>query len=77
LEGKISTTSIGQKEQTERGVIKSLGRRVGGGFSSCVIFLGKGRRRMMSLSRWWKKGKWVGCLGYFKKITMSRIVLGA
>jgi hypothetical protein len=26
-----------------------------GGFSSCVIFLGKGRRRMRNLSRWGKR----------------------
>jgi hypothetical protein len=32
---------------------------------------------MMSLNRWWKQGKWVGCLGYFKRIEMSRIMLGA
>jgi len=42
-----------------------------------VIFLGKGMKRMMSLGRWWKEGKWVGCLGYFEKIEMSRIMLGA
>ncbi len=52
------------------------GRRVYGGSSLCVIFLGKARRRMMNLSRWWKEGEWVGCLGYFKRIEVSRIVLG-
>jgi len=46
------------------------------GFSSSVIFLGKGRRRMMNLSRWWKKGEWVGCLGYFERIEMSKVMLG-
>jgi hypothetical protein len=33
-------------------------------------------KRMMNFSRWWKKGKWVGCLGYFERIEVSRIVLG-
>jgi hypothetical protein len=47
------------------------------GFSSCVIFLEKGRKRMMSLNRWWKEGELVGCLGYFERIEVSRIVLGA
>jgi hypothetical protein len=42
-----------------------------------VIFLGKERRKMMSLSRWWKEGEWVGCLGYFEKIEVSRIMLEA
>jgi hypothetical protein len=46
------------------------------GFFSCVIFLGKEKKRMMSLSRWWKVGEWVGCLGYFKRIEVNRIVLG-
>jgi hypothetical protein len=57
--------------------MKSLGKRSLWGVFSCVIFLGKERRRMMSLSRWWKEGKWVGCLGYFKRIEMTKIVLGA
>jgi hypothetical protein len=42
-----------------------------------LFFLGKERRRMMNLNRWWKEGEWVGCLGYFKRIKVSRIVLGA
>ncbi len=41
----------------------------------CVIFLGEERRRMMSLSRWWKEEEWAKCLGYFKGIEVSRIVL--
>ncbi len=69
MEGKISTTFIKQRKQAQR--------RNFGGSSERVIFLGKGMKRMMSLSRWWKEGKWVGCLGYFEKIEMSRIVLGA
>jgi hypothetical protein len=32
-----------------------------------VIFLGKGKRRMGSLGRWWKGEEWVGCLGYFEE----------
>jgi hypothetical protein len=32
-----------------------LGEKSLWGASSCVIFLGKERRRMMSLSRWWKE----------------------
>jgi hypothetical protein len=42
-----------------------------------LFFLGKERRRMMNLRRWWKEEEWVGCLGYFKRIEVSRIVLGA
>jgi hypothetical protein len=42
-----------------------------------VISFGEREKKMMvSLSRWWKKGEWVGCLGYFEKIKVSRIVLG-
>jgi hypothetical protein len=47
------------------------------GSFSCVIFRGKGKRRMMNLSRWWKERKWVGCLGYFERIEVSKIMLGA
>ncbi len=77
MEGKISTISIRQKEQAQKGVVKSLGERSFWGSSSYVIFLGKGRRRMMSLSKWWEEGEWVGCLGYFERIEVNRIVLGA
>jgi hypothetical protein len=42
-----------------------------------VIFLGEERRRMMNLNKWWKEGKWAGCLRYFKRIKVSKIVLGA
>jgi hypothetical protein len=69
LKGRISTTSIGQRKQVQGGGF--------GGSSKRVIFLGKGKRRMNSLSRWWKKGEWVGCLGYFKRIKVNRIILGA
>jgi hypothetical protein len=31
----------------------------------------------MSFNKWWKEGEWVGCLGYFKRIEVSRIMLGA
>jgi hypothetical protein len=31
----------------------------------------------MNLSRWWKEGEWVGSLGYFEKIEVNRIMLGA
>jgi hypothetical protein len=48
-----------------------------GGSSFCVIFFGKGRRRMMSFIRWWKEVEWVGCLGYFERIEVNRIVLQA
>jgi hypothetical protein len=69
LEGRISTTSIRQRKQVQ-------GRGFGGS-SERVIFFGKGRKRMMSFNRWWKKGEWVGCLGYFERIKLNRIVLGA
>jgi hypothetical protein len=55
--------------------LKAWGRGCLGSFS-CVIFLGKERRKMMSFSRWWKKGEWAGCLGYFERIKLSRIMLG-
>jgi hypothetical protein len=48
-----------------------------GGLFIVFFFLGKGRKRMMSFSRWWKEGKWVRCLGYFEIIEVSRIVLRA
>jgi hypothetical protein len=57
--------------------MKSLGEKSFWGFFSCVVFFGRRRRRMMSLNKWWKEGEWVGCLGYFKRIEMSRIVLRA
>jgi hypothetical protein len=65
-----------KKTSSKRGDEK-LGEEGVWGSSSCVIFLGKGRRRLMNFSRWWKEGKWVGCLGYFKRIKVSRIVLKA
>ncbi len=48
-----------------------------GGFLLVLVFLGKGKKRMMSLSRWWKEGEWVSCLGYFEKIEVNKIMLGA
>jgi hypothetical protein len=45
---------MGQGKQVKRGVLKSLGERSFWLSSSCVIFLGKGRRRMRSFGRWWK-----------------------
>jgi hypothetical protein len=58
---------MGQGEQAQRGFLKSLEERSFWGFSSCVIFLGKGKRRMRSLKRRWKGGEWVGCLGHFEE----------
>jgi hypothetical protein len=31
----------------------------------------------MSLSRWWKEGEWIECLGYSKRIEVNGIVLEA
>jgi hypothetical protein len=31
---------------------------------------------MGGFNRWWKEGKWVGCLGYFERIEESKIMLG-
>jgi len=53
-----------------------LGERSFWGFSSYVIFLGKGKRKMMNLIKWWEEGEWVGCLGYFERIEVNKIVLG-
>jgi hypothetical protein len=63
------------KRTSSRKGHEKLGEEDVWGYFSCVIFLGKGKRRMMSLSRWWKEGEWVGCLGYFERIEVSRIVL--
>jgi hypothetical protein len=30
----------------------------------------------MNFNRWWKERECVGCLGYFEKIDLSKIVLG-
>jgi hypothetical protein len=68
---------LDKKNKFKEGWWKVGERGVFGGSFSCVIFLGKWRRRMRSLNRWWKEGKWVGCLGYFERIEVSRIVLGA
>jgi hypothetical protein len=57
---------MGQGERAEGGVLKTLGGEEFVVFS-CVIFFGKGRRRMRSIGRWWKGGEWVECLGYFKE----------
>jgi hypothetical protein len=40
--------------------MKSLGKDEFRRSFSCVIFLGKGRRRRMSLGRWCKEGEWIG-----------------
>jgi hypothetical protein len=40
--------------------MNSLGKKKFEKFFSSVIFVGKGRRRRMSLGRWWKKGEWIG-----------------
>ncbi len=56
MEGKIFTTSIEQKKQAQGGVMKGLGERTFWGRSfSWVVFLGKGRRRMMHIGKWWKR----------------------
>jgi hypothetical protein len=58
---------MGQGKQVEGGVWKSLGEKNFWLSFSCVIFLGKWKKGMKNLGRWWKRGEWVGCLGYFKK----------
>jgi hypothetical protein len=63
----IFSTSMGQGEQAQRKGHEKLGGDDFWGSYYCVSFLGKGRRRMKSFSRWWKGGKWVGCFGYFKE----------
>jgi len=67
----------GTKRTSSRRGHKKLGGEEFLGFSSCVIFPGKGRKRMMSLRRWWKKGEWIECLGYSKRIEVNGIVLEA
>jgi len=42
LEGRISTTSIEQKEQAQGGVIKSLGEKSFWGLLLVLFFLGRG-----------------------------------
>jgi hypothetical protein len=56
---------------------KKLKKKFLGGLLRVLFAWGKERKRRMSLSRWWKEGEWVECLKYFKKIEVSRIVLGA
>jgi hypothetical protein len=58
---------MGQGKQAEGGVLKKLRGEEFLVASSCVIFLGKGRKGMRNISRWWKGGEWVECLGHFKK----------
>jgi hypothetical protein len=43
LKGKISITSIGQREQAQGEVMKGLGRRMFKGLLLVLFFLGKGR----------------------------------
>jgi hypothetical protein len=31
---------------------------------------------MMNINKWWLEGEWVGYLGYFERIELSKIVLG-
>jgi hypothetical protein len=45
LEGKISTTSIGQREQGQGGIMKSLGERNLRGSFSYVIFPWEGEEK--------------------------------
>jgi hypothetical protein len=58
---------MGQGKQFEGGVLKSLGERSFWVFSFCVIFFGKGRRGMRSLSRWWEGESGLDVWGYFKE----------
>jgi hypothetical protein len=66
-----------KKTSSRRGHEKLGEKEFVRGLLLVLFFLGKGRRRMMGLSRWWKKGGWVRCLRYFERIEVSRIVLGA
>ncbi len=66
MEGKISSTPMGQGEQTEGGVLKSLGEKNFWGLFLCDFFE-KGKRGMRSIGRWWKGEEWVEILGYFKE----------
>ncbi len=65
LEGRISSTPMGQGEQAKGGVLKSLGEKSFWDFFLCD-FSWK-TCRMKNIGKWWKKGEWVECLGYFKK----------
>jgi hypothetical protein len=57
--------------------MKSLGERSFERVFSLCCFSWKKQRKRMSLNRWWKEGEWVESLGYFEKIEVSRIMLGA
>jgi hypothetical protein len=51
---RFSQLPLNKENKFKEGSWKVWGG-VFGGSSSCVIFLGKGRRRMMSLTRWSKR----------------------
>jgi hypothetical protein len=55
-----------KRTSSRRGLEKLGGEEFLGLFFLCD-FLRKRRKRMRSLSRWWKGGKWVGCWGYFEE----------
>ncbi len=66
MEKRISSTSMGQGEQVEGGVLKSLGERNFWSFSSCVIFLRKGKEGWGVLVNG-GRGKVGWILGYFEE----------
>jgi len=65
LEERISSTSMGQREQAKGRVLKSS-RSCFWLSSSCVIFLGKWKRGMRNLGRWWKGEKGLDVWGVLK-----------
>ncbi len=67
MEGRISSIFMGQGKQAEGRILKSLGERSFWLSSSCVIFIGKGRRGMRSLGRWWEGESGLDVWGYFEE----------
>jgi hypothetical protein len=73
--GEDFFNSHGTKRTSGRRGFEKLGGEEFLVTSSYVIFLGKGRKGMRSIGKWWKGGKWVECFGVLKKIEISIIVL--
>jgi hypothetical protein len=67
IEKKDFLNFHGTRRIRSKKVFEKLGGEEFLGVFFLCDFLGKGRRKMRSLGRWWKGGKWVGCLEYFEE----------
>ncbi len=62
MEGKIPQLPLDKENKLKEESRKAWGKGIFGRFFSWIVFLGKGRRKMMSFNRWWKKKEWIKCL---------------